>query len=649
MKILKVFLIFVICLSVLFLSSCGVFNRLTVNNTELKIGVEGITGVFNPFYAETDADKQITAQTARPIQRVATDNTLVNHGGGISYEFSGEDSIKYTVSIKNDMKFSDGTNITIDDVIFFYHFISDATYDGTYKDWYLNDIEGLKEYYFDDKNYKTSISNIEKTVSEKYSFSTITSDDFVKYLTETKVDGRFDGNINSVCHTGATWKEYIEKLGYSEALNDLGKNPSEEKLLKLIAQVEAENNPHSYNPESWYREKLYKSYIKKNYSDGIDVTEISGIKKINDYTCTVVFNSKNINAVSQLNALLVSKSHYSAEYVKGEAEKVKEISGISAVCSGPYIITELNNNTAVAVSNEYYTDAKCSFNRLEFIETPSDDAAKDVASGKIDVVSVPASSSVINSLSDKPVSYFITNQNRYTTAFFNTRTLEASVRMGLIGLFSVNSVLESEIGSYYTNLISPISIRFSEYPFKITTPYYSESAFSAYKSFTDNFIKEVTAYCCSGENSLEYKVLEAYKDILAKNEITLKIFVSDETEMRNAIVSGKADMWLETVYDGSTCDKYEYYNSLGKMNYTAVNSANIDSMTAAIRSSIGFSDKAQMTETLMKYVMEQAVECPIYQLQTVTIYNTDTVNPDSLVGFDNYDGFTYLIPYLEKI
>ncbi len=648
MRLLKVFFILFVCFLMVFLSSCSSFKGLTVNNTELKIGVEGISGVFNPFYAESDADKTIVAQTARPIQRVASDNTLVNHSGGITYEFSGEDSIKYTVSIKNDMKFSDGTNITIDDVIFFYHFISDASYNGTYKDWYLNDIEGLKEYYFDDKNYKTSITNIENTVNEKYTLSAISSEDFIKYLTETEIEGRFDGNINSVCHTGATWKEYIEKLGYTEALNDLGKKPTKEKLLNLIAGVEAENNPHSYNPESWYREKLYKSYIEKNYSDGIDVTEISGIKKINDYTCTVIFNSKNINAVSQLNALLVSKNHYSAEYVKGDAEKVKGISGISAVSSGPYIITEHDKGKTVAISNEYYTDAKCSFNKLEFIETSSENAAKDVASGKIDVVSVQASSSVINSLSDKPVTYLITNQNRYTTAFFNSRTLETSVRMGLIGLLSVNSVLEKEIGSYYTNLISPISIRFSEYPSKITTPYYSETAFSAYKSFTDNFVKEITAYCCNGENSLEYKVLEAYKDILAKNEITLKIVVSDEAELRNAIVSGKADMWLETVYDGSTCDKYEYYNSLGKMNYTAVNSENIDSMTSSIRSSIGFSDKKQMTETLMKYVMEQAIECPVYQLQTVTVYNTDTVDPDSLVGFDNYDGFTYLIPYLEE-
>lgn len=647
MRILRVLLILLICIATVILPSCGKFSGLTVNNTELKIGVSGITGQFNPFYCETDADKQIVAQTVRPIQRVATNNSLVNHSGGISYEFLSESSVKYTVSIRDDMMFSDGTNITIDDVIFFYHFISDATYDGTYKDWYLNDIEGVKEFYFDDKNYKASLANIEKTVSEKYTLATIGKDDYVRYLTETKLEGKFDGNIDSASPNGKSWKEYIVSLGYSKSLEELGKKPTEEQLLKLVATVEAEKNPLGYNPESWYRETLYNSYIQKNYSDGIDITEISGIKKINDYTCTVVFNSRNINAVSQLNALLVSKNYYSAEYIKGNSEKVKELYDMPEVCSGPYIVTEYNGGKAVAAVNEYYTDAPCDFNRLEFTETSAEDAVKDVASGKIDVVSVDASSSVISYLADKPVSYFITNKKEYISAFFNRRSLEDIVRSSLMGALSVNSMLETEIGSYYTSLIRPISVRFSEYPSHITAPYYDERKFEAYVNFATNPIKEVTAYCCSDENGIEYKILEAYKAVLGENKITLNIVMTDEPEMRNAIVSGKADIWLEKVPDGATCDKYEYYNSLGKMNYTALTDAKIDEMTEKIRSSIGFSDKAQMTETLMELVMEHAVESPVCQLQTVTIYNTETVNPESLAGFDDYDGYTHIIPYLE--
>ena len=49
----------------------------------------------------------------------------------------------------------------------------------------------------------------------------------------------------------------------------------------------------------------------------------------------------------------------------------------------------------------------------------------------------------------------------------------------------------------------------------------------------------------------------------------------------------------------------------------------------------------------MELVMAQAVECPLYQLQTVTVYNCNTISPDSFSGnYDSY-GFSYIIPMLK--
>ena len=70
--------------------------------------------------------------------------------------------------------------------------------------------------------------------------------------------------------------------------------------------------------------------------------------------------------------------------------------------------------------------------------------------------------------------------------------------------------------------------------------------------------------------------------------------------------------------------------------------------TITITAAVGFSDKAQMTASLMKLVMEQAVELPLYQLQQITIYNTETVNPESFSEEINFDGFTYALPILKK-
>ncbi len=649
MRKLKLLIAFFLCGVLIVLSGCGSISGLSVYGTELKIGVFDIQGVFNPFYADSDADSEVVSQMFRSIQRKSEDNSLINHSGGISYEYIGDGKVKYTVSIKDDMRFSDGSNITIDDVLFFYYFISDATYDGAYKNWYLNDIAGLKEYYFDDKNYEESISEIEKKVSDNYTLTTIEVDDYCDYLISTKLEGGFEGGLDSHSPSGVSWKEYLIKLGYSEAIEDLGANPTDEAVLKLVAKAEAESNPLAYNPEPWYREKLYTEYIEKNYSDGIDVTEIEGIKKVNDYTCTVLFDSKNINAISQLNALLVSKNSYAVEYVKGDADKIKGFSG-DAVCSGPYTVIEYSDDEVTMAANGYYDDASSDFGKLKFIDLSVDDEdpIESVVSGKVDVVTVLANAETVAALSSKPVSYVISDCDYYASMFLNTRTLtNATERKALIGLCSVNDVIENEIGSYYTRLLRPLSVNFPEYPSEITDSYYNSSAFTAYTMVSDKLLTEVTAYYCGTESDLEYKVLSRYKEILAEKNITLKIVAADEAALNAAIISGEADLWIENVYDGATCDKYEYFNSNGALNKTALNNSEIDAMTANIRAAIGFSDKGQMTLQLTELIMQQAVENPLYQLQKITVYNTDTIAPESFEGVGS-GGYSYALPYLKS-
>ncbi len=644
MKNLKAYISIICCMVILLLSSC----KGAESSSTLKIGVNGLQGIFNPFYVQSDADKEVVAQMFRTIQCKDRDNKSVNHSGGISYEFVGENQIKYTVSIDDNLYFSDGSNITIDDVIFFYHFIADASYDGIYSDWYLNDIVGVKEYYFDDVNYRSSIEEIENRILNNYTISTVETDDLAFYLSKTKIAGKFDGNLDSKMSSGKTWREYVNDLGYSEALSDLGNNPSEEKVINLLASVEAENNPQSYNPEEWYRNYLYKKYLDDNYSDSTVVNTISGIKKINDYTCTVLFNSKNINAVSVLNAPLVSKSYLSAEYVKGSAETIKELNGYD-VCSGAYFVTEYEDDTVTMVSNKYYGNENNDFTTLKFIELSDEsDMVQQVVSGKIDIIKTLADEETISKIDGKDVRYFTDYCNYYVSLFLNTRTLDSSTRKALVGLCNVNSSVEEKIGSYYSRPLRPLSVRFDEYPSSVTEPYYTDSAFKVYSMGNTSVIQQVNVYYTGTENDLAYSVLSSYKNILSEKGIAMNIVLTDKAGLDNAIVSGKADMWVEEVYDGNSCDKFEYFNSSGKYNKTGVNSNEIDTLTSSLRSAVGYTNKEKLCSNLMDLVMEQAVECPLYQLQTITIFNTNTIDTDSISQPDNTDGYTYIIPMLRK-
>lgn len=632
-----------LCVVLIGLTGCKSLGNLSNGGDELRICISEADGNFNPFYSENEGDNEIISQMFRPIQRRGTDNKLINYSGGISYEITENNQVKYTVSIKDDMFFSDGTNITIDDVIFFYHFISDAKYDGIYSDWYLNDIVGLKEYYFDDKNYASAVSNIEKTIEEKYTVSSISTEDYEKYLTETKLEGKFTKDLDSVSPSGKSWKEYISNAGYEYKLKQLGDTPDENELLALVAKIEAETNRYGYNPEDSFREKLYNEYIDKNYSDGINISEIEGIKKVNDYTCTVLFNSKNINDISKLNVLLVPSDYLSAEYIKGSPEKIKEIQNI-AISSGAYVLGNYDENEITMSANKYF-ETECEFDNLKFII--SDDPVKSLKNEKADIATVTATSQNIEQFKDERFAYVLTNQSTYSSLFFNLRTLDVNSRKALMCLCSDIVSVEEEIGPYYTRLYSPLSIRFSENPHFTENSIYNESSFELYYLLAKN-LDSIKAYCPFSENTPEYSTLSNLKDKLKQKNITLEIVLTDSEKLDDAINSGEADIWIEKVDDGATCDKYDYYNSSGKSNKTAFVNTQADELTVKIRSSVGLVDKSDLTKELLELVMEQAVEYPLYQLQNMTVYNVDLLDSSCVTQANNYDGFTYVIPLLEK-
>jgi hypothetical protein len=86
--------------------------------------------------------------------------------------------------------------------------------------------------------------------------------------------------------------------------------------------------------------------------------------------------------------------------------------------------------------------------------------------------------------------------------------------------------------------------------------------------------------------------------VLEKNGIKTEIILVDSTALlEEAIISGKADLWIEFVPDGQTCDKYDYYNSAGTINKTGLNDAEIDALTASRQIS---ADRSRISHYLAK-------------------------------------------------
>lgn len=542
-------LVLVVCFAFL----CGCTSK-QEEVKPLNVGVGKITGNFNPFYATEDGDISVIDQVFDKLQRRAADNKLVNLAGSISYEYVGETQVKYTVTVRDDLYFSNGNKVTIDDVIFFYYFISDATYDGIYSDFYLNDIVGLKEYYYDDPDYEDNKLNFEL----------------------------FDDNT---------------------ALSD---------------------------------------YISKNYDDGIDVTSISGIKRIDDYTCTILYNSKNINAVSELNAVIVSKSFYNENYVKGNADKVKSFTDQSMGC-GPYYIKSYDSaEKAVNLKANSYFDAAPAFEDVNMLQCDEDAAVKMIKSGALDICSFNAQGNIEASFSSDNLRSFVTNDDEYISVNINSNKItDVETRKQLLSVIDPYDYIEKELGSCYSRLYRPISIRFDEYPSNQQAYFNSNSNETPLKDLINN----INLYCCSSD-SFVTGLADTIKSDLSMYGISCTITECDYNKLESAVESGKADMWIIANPDGPTCDKYEYYNSNGSLNLTGISDETIDSLTTKIRSSVGYEDRSQSVSSLLEFVMAQAVELPICQRQIITVYNTNRFTKESLNNISDCDGFDYALRLL---
>ena len=86
----------------------------------LSVGLESLDGVFNPFYGSNGGDVLIVSSVFDYVCEMNDNGEPADRGGSVAFEeIQSEDGQKqylYTVTVKKDMYFTDGEEVTIDDV-----------------------------------------------------------------------------------------------------------------------------------------------------------------------------------------------------------------------------------------------------------------------------------------------------------------------------------------------------------------------------------------------------------------------------------------------------------------------------------------------------------------------------------------------------
>lgn len=320
----------------------------------LLVGADGLSGIFNPLFAESEADKKVCDLIFDRICEVGELGELeagagmlapVEAGEGDSSETeSGDEDEKktfdYQLTLQKGLTFSDGTDVTVDDVIFTWKVMSDPFYEGCYSLASVP-VVGIQEYYYDTNN----VAKYKKKLNKNYSNSQISEEDFIAYLIDSGLNGWFDGKLpGDLDGKGTTWVDYLQSNGYDTA----GIEDDAEKILALLAKCEYENYSFTYDPYSYYKEKAHDDILK----GGAEVTKISGVKKVDNYSCIVSFKRAEEEDLRALTTVpILSKKYYGGFYEKGNMEKLAKLNSVP-MGSGLYTFNGSTEEQASLVASK---------------------------------------------------------------------------------------------------------------------------------------------------------------------------------------------------------------------------------------------------------------------------------------------------------
>ena len=283
-KIVSLLLCLVMCFSiVLQLSACkkdkggnNGGNGTGGNTTKADafvIMTDALDGVFNPFFSTTAADGSVVGMTQISMLTTGLDanNEVIAAWGDneavvvkdmnfVFDETAGEEGVTtYTFVIKNNLKFSDGHPLTIEDVLFNLYVYLDPVYTGS-ATIYSTDILGLHE-------YRTQTFGADSELDESIvSNATDAAMDRISELIQAFKDSDQGSNTNDTTYDvpQSALEETINNMDPSDDYKEaVSSNPSSVTNAQLLADY--------HNTLKLFKEELYRDYTSAQ--EAFDLTK----------------------------------------------------------------------------------------------------------------------------------------------------------------------------------------------------------------------------------------------------------------------------------------------------------------------------------------------------------------------------------------
>ncbi len=384
------------------------------SNDTLVVGYSPFNSKFSPFFSETAYDQDVYAMTQIGLfnsDRVGAPvlngiNGETRNYNGTDYTYYGpadieivensDGSVDYNIKLRDDITFSDGEPVTIDDVIFTMYVLSDPTYDGS-STFFAVPIEGMDAY--------------RSGMDTKYNLMVAAGKDNTDftYWTEDEQKTFWEDADKAFVALAQEIVDYCVAAGYNEegdvvgAAGNWGFEVAEggtvEDFAAAIAEAYGNDIAGAIGVENAGStvDDLFPAYadLVVGIETGESAPNISGIKKTGDYEMTVHTTKVDATAIYQL-GVSITPMHYYGEtakydydnnmfgFDKGDLSHVRSVT-TKPLGAGAYKFVKFDNKIVNFEANESFYLGAPKTKYINFQEVNDTDKLNGVITGTIDI------------------------------------------------------------------------------------------------------------------------------------------------------------------------------------------------------------------------------------------------------------------------
>ena len=447
----------------------------TSDTTPLVVGYSPFNSKFSPFFSETAYDQDVQQMTQLPLLTSDRTGAIIQKGiEGETIEFNGtpytyygpadltiteneDGTVFYDFTLRQDLVFSDGEPLTIDDVIFSMYVLSDPTYDGS-STLYAQPILGMEEY----RSGMDSRGNVIFAAGpDGYEANDLyTEEQYNAFWDYYNGQAGVDLAQEIVDYCLANYAAYgAADVASSAALwgFEIPADATAEDFWNAILEAYEGDADAAEATESAGGTRLgftiagIGAEMQAGVTTGESASKIEGIQKIDDYNLRVVLTKVDATAIYQF-SLNIAPMHYYGDaslydydndmfgFNKGDLSGVRSKT-TKPMGAGPYKFIDFKDGRVYFEANESYFKGAPKIKNMQFLEVAADqDKLNGITTGTVDIGDPSFTNENISAI-------MATNSNGELTGDIITTNTVDNLGYGYIGQNAYNMCIDNDPAS----------------------------------------------------------------------------------------------------------------------------------------------------------------------------------------------------------